>query len=329
VPKRYYRNHPEHTMNPMTTAPPAAPPAASITQETRGMLLGLAGVAVFSLTLPLTRLAVRELDPLFVALARALGAALLAALWLGWKRAPLPGRAAWRPLALVGLGCVIGFPLLTSIALQSLPASHGAVLGGILPLSTALYAALRGYETPSRGFWFAALCGSSLVVAFALLQGGGSLHAGDALMLGAVALGAAGYAEGGRLARTMGGPEVISWALVLSAPVAAVMLAVGDAGQFARLGGVHLASWLALGYVTAFSMFIGFFFWYRGLALGGVARVGQVQLLQPFLSLTAATLLLGEHLSAATWGFALAVIATVALGRRTGVRRPAIPGAAR
>ena len=304
---------------------PAALPASPLLQETRhearGMLLGLAGVAVFSLTLPFTRLAVRELDPLFVALARALGAALLAAVWLRWKRAPLPARRVWWQLAVVGLGCVIGFPLLTSVALRTLPASHGAVLGGILPLSTALYAALRGYERPSRGFWLAALCGSGLVVGFALLQGGGALHAADWLMLGAVALGAAGYAEGGRLARTMGGPDVICWGLVLAAPCAAVLLVAFDADQFARLGQVHAASWLALGYVTAFSMFIGFFFWYRGLALGGVARVGQVQLIQPFLSLAAAAVLLDETPTLATWGFALAVIATVALGRRMQVRR--------
>jgi drug/metabolite transporter (DMT)-like permease len=289
-----------------------------VSQEARGMLLGLAGVAVFSLTLPFTRVAVRDLDPLFVALA--LGAALLAVIWLRWRRAPLPGRRALWPLAIVGLGCVVGFPLLTSIALRTLPAAHGAVLVGILPLCTALYAAARRYERPSPGFWLAASCGSGLVVGYALRQGGGSLLPADLLMLAAIALGAAGYAEGGRLARTLGGPETISWALVLAAPVAALLLAL-DAEQFGRLAPVRLSSWLALGYVTAFSMFIGFFFWYRGLALGGVARVGQAQLLQPFLSLAACALLLGERVPLATWAFALAVIATVALGRRMQVRR--------
>jgi drug/metabolite transporter (DMT)-like permease len=285
------------------------------------MLLGLAGVAIFSLTLPFTRLAVRELDPLFLTLGRALGAAVLAAAWLRMRRVPLPGRAALWPLTVVALGCVLGFPLLSSIAMRSVPASHGAVLGGVLPLATALYAALRGFERPSRGFWGVALLGTGLVVAFALSQGGGALQGADLLMFGAVGAAAAGYAEGGRLARTLGGQETICWALVLAAVPAAILLATLEHDQFCRLGAVGAATWLGFAYVTAFSMFIGFFFWYRGLALGGVARVGQVQLLQPFLSLAGAAVLLGEALTAANVGFALAVIATVALGRRMQVRR--------
>jgi drug/metabolite transporter (DMT)-like permease len=285
------------------------------------MLLGLVGVAIFSLTLPFTRLAVRELDPLFLTLGRALGAAVLAAGWLRVRRVAWPGRAALRPLAIVALGCVLGFPLLSSIAMRSVPASHGAVLAGMLPLATALYAALRGYERPSKGFWLVALLGSSLVVAFALGQGGGALQKADLLMFGAIIAAAAGYAEGGRLARTLGGQETICWALVLAAVPAAVLLAAFEGDQFGRLGAVGAASWLGFAYVTTFSMFIGFFFWYRGLALGGVARVGQVQLLQPFLSLAGAALLLDETLTKANVGFALAVIATVALGRRMQVRR--------
>jgi drug/metabolite transporter (DMT)-like permease len=306
-------------MRPTTLTPASVPAAAS--DEARGMLLGLIGVAVFSLTLPFTRLAVRELDPLFLTLGRALGAAVLAAGWLRMRRAALPGRAALRPLAIVALGCVLGFPLLSSIAMRSVPASHGAVLGGVLPLATALYAALRGYERPSKGFWLVALLGTSLVLAFALGQGGGTLQKADLLMFGAIVAAAAGYAEGGRLARTLGGQETICWALVLSAVPAALLLAAFESDQVKRLGAVGPASWLGFAYVTAFSMFIGFFFWYRGLALGGVARVGQVQLLQPFLSLAGAAVLLGEALTVANVGFALAVIATVALGRRMQVRR--------
>jgi drug/metabolite transporter (DMT)-like permease len=302
---------------------PTATTATRIRQETRGMLLGLAGVAMFSLTLPFTRMAVRELDPLFVALGRALGAAVLAAAWLLWKRAALPKRATWRPLAIVVLGCIVGFPLLTSIAMRTLPAAHAAVLVGVLPLCTALYAALRGDERPSHGFWLVALFGSGLVVVFALGQGGGRLHGADLLVLGAVALGAAGYAEGGKLARSMGGPDVIAWALVLAAPPVAVLLLACDGAQFARLGGVSARAWCAFGYVTVFSMFIGFFFWYRGLALGGVARVGQVQLLQPFLTLGGAAVLLGELPTPATCAFALAVIATVAIGRGMQIGRKA------
>jgi drug/metabolite transporter (DMT)-like permease len=306
-------------MRPTTLSPTTIVGTAS--DDARGMLLGLIGVAIFSLTLPFTRLAVRELDPLFLTLARALGAAVLAAGWLRLRRVAVPGRAALWPLAIVALGCVLGFPLLSSIAMRSVPASHGAVLAGMLPLATALYAALRGYERPSKGFWLVALLGSSLVVAFALSQGGGALQPADLLMFGAIVAAAAGYAEGGRLARTLGGQETICWALVLAAVPAALLLLALEGDQIGRLDTVGAASWLGFGYVTVFSMFIGFFFWYRGLALGGVARVGQVQLLQPFLSLAGAAVLLGETLTAANVGFALAVIATVALGRRMQVKR--------
>jgi drug/metabolite transporter (DMT)-like permease len=285
------------------------------------MLLGLAGVALFSLTLPMTRMAVAELDPLFVALARAVGAAVLAGAWLCWKGIAPPPRTALPALAMVALGCIVGFPLLTSIAMQSLPASHGAVLVGALPLCTALYAALRGYERPSRGFWALALLGSGLVVAFALAQGSGHFAPADLLMFAAVLSAAVGYAEGGRLARSLGGQETISWALVLAALPSALLLLAFDAGQFGRLGEVGPRAWLGLGYTTVFSTVVGFFFWYRGLALGGVARVGQVQLVQPFLSLGGAWLLLGEPLSVANCGFALAVIGVVAAGRRMQVRR--------
>jgi drug/metabolite transporter (DMT)-like permease len=306
-------------MRPTTLTPTT--PLVTTSDEARGMLLGLIGVAIFSLTLPFTRLAVRELDPLFLTLGRALGAAVLAGGWLRMRRVAVPGRAALWPLAIVALGCVLGFPLLSSIAMRSVPASHGAVLAGMLPLATALYAALRGYERPSKGFWLVALLGSGLVVAFALGQGGGALQPADLLMFGAIVSAAAGYAEGGRLARTLGGQETICWALVLAAVPAALLLLALEGDQIGRLGDVGPASWLGFGYVTVFSMFIGFFFWYRGLALGGVARVGQVQLLQPFLSLAGAAVLLGETLTPANVGFALAVIATVALGRRMQVRR--------
>lgn len=289
--------------------------------DTRGMLLGLAGVAIFSLTMPFTRMAVLELDPVFVALGRALGAALLAGAWLAWRRSPLPPRAAVLPLALVALGVVVGFPLLSSLALQTLPAAHGAVVAGILPLATALYAALRGDERPSNAFWAVALLGALLVLAFTLLDGGGALHGADLLMLLAVAAGAMGYAEGGKLARTLGGPETICWALVLVAVPVALLLAWRHEGGLDAYADVGAAAWLGLGYVTVFSMLIGFFFWYRGLALGGVARVGQVQLLQPFMSLAGAALLLGEPLTLANCLFALAVIGVVLAGRRTRVTR--------
>jgi drug/metabolite transporter (DMT)-like permease len=296
-------------------------PTAGRADETVGMLLGLAGVAIFSLTLPFTRLAVADLDPLFVTVGRAAAAAVLATLWLWWQGAPLPGRAVLPALSIVAGGCVIGFPLLTSIAMRSLPASHGAVLVGILPLATALCAALSGHERPSKGFWCAALLGSCLVVGFALSQSGGALHLADVLMLGAVLCAGIGYAEGGRLSRTMGGQQVISWALVLALPVAlplTVWLCWRDAPAMAA---ARWSAWAGFAYTCVFSMFVGFVFWYRGMARGGVARVGQVQLLQPFLSLLGAALVLGEPLQATHLAFALAVLATVALGRRMAVRR--------
>lgn len=303
-------------------------PSVTTSNDTRGMLLGLIGVAIFSLTLPFTRLAVggtefapNGLSPMFVALARALGAAVLAGAWLFWKRAPLPPRSARRPLALVALGCVIGFPWLTSIAMRTLPAVHGAVLVGILPLATAVFAALLGGEKPSRGFWIMALFGSALVAGFALRPGGGGLHAADLAIFAAVLLAAMGYAAGGRLSQNLGGQQTICWALVLSAPLllpVVTWLCWRDAAQIAA---ADPAAWAGFAYTCVFSMFIGFFFWYRGMALGGVARVGQVQLVQPFLSLLGAAVFLGEALDWQTVVFAIAVIATVGAGRKMGVKR--------
>jgi len=294
----------------LTTAPPL------LDNDRKGLLLGLTAVALFSLTLPFTRLAVAELPAIFVALGRALAAACLAGLWLWHQKAALPRRKQWLPLALVAGGCVVGFPLLTSLAMRSLPASHGAVLVGILPLATAVFAVLRGKERPSMAFWLMAVAGTALVVLFALRQGGGSFHAADWLMFAAVLLGALGYAEGGRLAQSMPGQHVICWALVLAAPFVLPVVLWDAWPQRAQLGAASLQAWSGFAYISVFSMFIGFFFWYRGMALGGVARVGQTQLLQPFLTLVGAAVLLGEPLSLDSLLFAGAVIAVVAAGRK-------------
>jgi drug/metabolite transporter (DMT)-like permease len=290
-------------------------------EESRGMLLGLLGVAIFSLTMPFTKIAVGQLDPVFVTLGRALGAAALAGLWLWWQRAPLPPGPALLPLGLVAAGCIVGFPLLSSIAMRTLPAAHGAVLTGVLPLATAAYTTLRGHERPSSGFWLMAVLGAAVVVAFALIQGGGGLRQADLLIFGAVGAAAVGYAEGGRLARSLGGQQVICWALLLAAPVLAPLLPWLGGTALADLGRVTAPAWIAFGYVTVFSMFVGFFFWYRGLALGGVARVGQVQLIQPFMSLLGAAVLLGEQLTLLNCAFALAVVAVVFLGRKMQIRQ--------
>lgn len=297
------------------------PTRSGMSDETAGMLLGLAGVAIFALTIPATRVAVADLPPAFVALGRAVVAALLAAAWLAWKRLPFPPRAALLPLAMVSLGCIIGFPWLTSIALQTLPASHGAVLIGILPLATAAVSALRGNDQPSPGFWAMALAGSLLVIAFALHQSGGSFHQADLLMFAAVLLAAVGYTEGARLSQSMGGQQVISWALVLSAPLLAPVLLWLSWPHVDAIVHAGVRAWISFGYVSAFSMYIGFLFWYGGMVRGGIARVGQVQLVQPFISLAAAWLMLDEPLAPSNVLFALAVIAVVAAGRKMQIKR--------
>ncbi|HEY4541886.1 MAG TPA: DMT family transporter [Noviherbaspirillum sp.] len=284
------------------------------------MWLGLVGVAMFSLTLPFTRLAVAELNPVLVALGRAVVAALAAMLLLWRMKASWPARQCWVPLAITALGVVIGFPLFSSLAMREVSASHGAVVVGILPLATALVAALRFGERPSVGFWIAAVAGSAAVVAFALMQGGGRLHMADLALLAAVIAAAFGYAEGGRLAQTLGGIQVICWALLLALPLL-LPVSLWLAWQHGMTASPR--AWLGFGYVSLFSMFAGFFFWYKGLALGGIARVGQVQLLQPFLTLVGAAFLLGERLEAGHLLFALLVIALVAIGRRMPVSRTA------
>ncbi|HYD79181.1 MAG TPA: DMT family transporter [Paucimonas sp.] len=291
---------------------------ASRTQETKGMLLGTVGVAIFSLTLPFTRMAVAELHPVFIALGRAVVAAVCAMALLWWMRAPRPTPRQWRALAITALGCVIGFPVFSSIAMRYVPASHGAVVVGVLPLATAVFGALRFGERPSFGFWLAALAGSAIVVAFALQQGGGELQLADLALFAAVVSAAMGYAEGGRLSQTMGGQQVISWALVLSLPV---LLPVTAWYGWRHGVAASAQTWMAFGYVSLFSMFIGFFFWYKGLALGGIARVGQVQLLQPFLTMLGAMAILGESPPASSLLFALAIVAVVAVGRRMSIRR--------
>lgn len=303
-----------------------ARPVAAAQPHSGGMLLGFLGVAVFSQTLPFTRMAVAELDPVFVALARAVLAALPALALLAWRgalaHARRPRGRQWLRLATTSLGVVVGFPLFSSMAMREVPAGHGAIIIGLMPLATAVMAAWFGQERPSGAFWLSAVAGSALVVGFALWQGAGGLQHADWLLFAAMLLGAMGYAEGGKLSRELGGQETISWALVISLPVlvpAVARLALGDDGS--AIAAASPRAWLGMAYVSIFSMFIGFLFWYAGLAKGGVARVGQIQLLQPFLTLAGGALLLGEPLDAPTVAFAVAVIAVVALGRRAAVQQ--------
>ena len=275
--------------------------------------MGLVGVASFSLTLPATRLAVAALDPVFVGLGRAVVASVLAAIVLAVMRVPWPGWAMLPRLAIVASGVVVGFPLFSAWAMRFVPAAHGAVVIGLLPLATAMAGAWIAHERPSRLFWACAAFGSMVVAGFALWQGGGAPQPADALLILAVASAAIGYAEGGRLARTMPGWQVICWALVLAAPLVAIPTALA---VDARVLTASVPAWIGFGYVSVVSMFLGFFAWYRGLALGGIATVGQIQLLQPFLTIFASAWLLGERVDFATFVAAAFVIGSIALGRR-------------
>ncbi|RYF24164.1 MAG: DMT family transporter [Comamonadaceae bacterium] len=311
---------------PQPGTPPQASPAPrhDLSAETRGLLLGALGVAIFALTLPMTRLAVGtpeapQMSSVFIAMGRAVVAGLLSAALLLARRAPLPQRADWLPLALTAAGVVFGFPLLTSFAMRYVGAVHASVIVGLLPLATAAVGALLHRQRPSPAFWACAVFGTTLVVAFAVLRSGASgvsLHPADLLLMAAMLLAAVGYGYGGRLSQHMRADAVICWALVISLPLTVPLAALSW-----PQAPLPATAWGAFAYVSVFSMWLGFFAWYRGLALGGTVRVSQVQLIQPFLGMLVAVPLLGERLDAVSVGFGIAVLATVAFGRRMPVRR--------
>jgi drug/metabolite transporter (DMT)-like permease len=260
-------------------------------RTTDGWGSGLLGVIIFSGSLPATRVAVGGFTPLFLTSARAVIAALLGAALLLALRQKRPQRSDLVPLAVVGLGVVIGFPLLTALALQHITAAHSIVFVGLLPLATALFGVIRGGERPKPAFWLFSGVGAASVASFALSNSGFVSLTGDLLMVAAILLCGLGYAEGARLSRRLGGWQVISWALVVALPV---MAAIAVATLPHVWSGISGPAWLGLAYVSVFSMLVGFVFWYRGLALGGIAGVSQLQLLQPFFGLALAGLLLGE-----------------------------------
>jgi drug/metabolite transporter (DMT)-like permease len=291
-------------------------------QITKGLWLGLLGIVIFSVTLPMTRLAVGTADApqmsgAFIAFGRAVVAAGLSAVFLLATRAPLPQRQHWLPLAITALGVVFGFPLFTSIAMRYVEAVHASVIVGVLPLATAAVGALLHRQRPSIGFWLCALLGSAMVVTFAVLRSGNtpgtglSIHFADVLLLAAMLCAAVGYGYGGRLSQQMRAEHVICWALVISLPLTVPLALLNY-----PTAPLKAVTWAAFGYVAVFSMWLGFFAWYRGLALGGTVRVSQVQLVQPFLSMLFAVPLLGERLDMVTVGFGLAVIATVFIGKK-------------
>ena len=295
--------------------------------ENKGLWLGLAGVTLFAMTTPMTRLAVGsvadpQLPPLFVMAGRAALAAVLSAVYLLLTQAPIPRARHVPPLLASAAGTVIGFPLFLGLALRQVDAMHAAVVTGLLPLGTAVVAALVMRQRPSRGFWACALLGFALVVGFALYAGGGVTGA-DGLLLLAVALGAIGYVAGARLSAEWSAERVICWVLVISTPLTWPL-----AWHTWPTQAVHPSAWLGFAYVTLFSMWIGFFAWYRGLALGGTMRVSQVQLVQPFLTLLFAVPVLGERLDGVTLLFSLAVIATVFVGKKMPTNLPLKQGPA-
>ncbi|WP_332763545.1 DMT family transporter [Pseudomonas koreensis] len=283
-------------------------PAPAV-EKTSGWINGFIGVLIFSGSLPATRLAVLEFDPVFLTVLRAAIAGVLAVVLLGLFRQPRPARSQWLSLLIVALGVVLGFPLLTALALQHVTSAHSIVFVGLLPLATAIFGVLRGGERPRPVFWLFSILGSALVVGFALSQGLTASPTGDLLMLAAILACGLGYAEGAKLSRSLGGWQVICWALVLSLPLMTIASAWLAPASFAT---ISLPAWLSLGYVSLFSMLIGFVFWYRGLAQGGIAAVGQLQLLQPFFGLALAATLLHEQVSLGMLAVTLGVILCVA-----------------
>lgn len=297
----------------------------SIHPETIGLLYGFLGVLSFSLTLPATRVAVMSLDPIFVGLGRGVVAGTIAIVILWLTRQPLPQKQYWPSLILVALGVVLGFPILSAWAMQQLPATHGAVVLGLLPLVTAIAGAIGSGERPSALFWVASLIGSTTVVGFALRSGSGGLHLADLLLLGAVIAAAFGYAAGGKVARQIGGWQVICWGLVIAAPFEAIPVI----SMAKHIESVAPIAWVGFLYLCLVSQLIGFFAWYHGLGLGGVARVSQMQLLQPFLTILFSAVLLQETVTPITLLAASLVIGSVAIGRKAKIRHSASHPSAR
>ncbi|XTZ36821.1 DMT family transporter [Salmonella enterica] len=278
-----------------------------------GWINGLMGVIIFSGSLPATRIAVQNLDPFFLTFLRATLAGILALVLICFFQQKRPRATHLLSLLIVSFGVVIGFPLLTALALQYVTSAHSIVFLGLLPLATAIFGVLRGGERPRALFWLCSGTGSLLIIGFALTQSATASLTGDLLMLAAIVVCGFGYAEGAKLARELGGWQVICWALILSLPA---MLLATFITQPVTVNAVTLPGWIALGYVSVFSMLIGFIFWYKGLASGGIAAVGQLQLLQPFFGLALSALLLNETVNTLMFVITLGVVGCVVAARK-------------
>ena len=285
-----------------------------LSRETLGLIIGTIGVIIFGVTLPMTRIAVVSLDPWFVTMGRAALAGLVALCVLVVLKRSVPTRSELMRLCVAAVFVIVGFPGFTGFAMRLVPASHGGVVLGILPLVVALFGAIAARERPSFGFWLSALAGAALVIGFSLRDGEGGFGLGDILLLGAVLSAASGYTVLAGLTKSRPGWEVISWTVVISLPVTlpfAVLTAPSD------LFAVPLPHWGAFLYLGLMSQYVGFFFWNTGLAMGGQARVSQTQLLQTFVTLAFAAWVNGEQVDLLTWIFAVAVVGIVLIGRRT------------
>ncbi len=278
-------------------------------QSINGWINGFIGVLIFSGGMPATKLAVMEMSPLFVTIARAGIAGILALSVILINKEKRPAKDQIFSLVLVSIGCVIGFPLLSALAVQYITSAHSIVFLGMLPMMTAIFGVMRGGERPHPVFWLFSIIGSALVIGFAVFQGISANPMGDILMFAAVVLCGLGYAEGAKLSKTLGGWQVISWALILALPI---MIPLFFIYFPANVEEVSFNGWFGLGYISIFSMFIGFIFWYKGLAQGGIATVGQLQLLQPFFGLGLAAYFLHEQVSAGMLGITVGVILCVA-----------------
>jgi drug/metabolite transporter (DMT)-like permease len=282
-------------------------------RTTAGWGSGFLGVIIFSGSLPATRVAVADLSPMFLTSARAVIAALLGVVFLFALRQTRPERRDIFPLTLAAIGGVVGFPLLTALALQHITAAHSIVFIGLLPLATAIFGVLRGGEQPKPAFWLFSIVGAAAVAGFALYGSEGGTLVGDLLMIAAILVCGLGYAEGATLSRRLGGWQVISWALLLSLPIMAVIALFTLPNTWSNIG---VPAWIGLVYVSIFSMMVGFIFWYRGLALGGIAGVGQLQLLQPFFGFLLAAIFLGEPIAWTMIASTVIVVVCVAGAKR-------------
>ena len=289
----------------------------NLSVETKGMLIGFVGISIFSLTLPFTQMAVNEMSPFFVAFARASIAGICALILLIFTKSKFPNKIQIRRLIIIVIGVIYGFPIFTSIAMKTLPSSHSGIVLGILPLAMSLFAAIKYKEKPSSSFWMISIFGTFIVISYTFIDNNGSLMIEDLWLLFAILFAAIGYSEGGTLAKEMGSIGVISWALVISLPI---NLFASYLFYEINYISISIQAIISLTYVGLFSMFIGFFFWYKGIAIGGISRVGQVQLIQPFLTIVGAYFLTNEKITTLNILFAFMVLIVIIIGRKAKIQ---------